>query len=208
MLVKATIRDKARILLNELVAGFWTDAQLEGFIDDAAIDISTKTYCYEQSHTVTLSTGIQTYTPSISDIVKTLGAIYASKGLKEATPWMEGIETAVPTGVPKYYFEIISKIGFFPVPTVTENGTIVTVYCAITTSDITKIPLKFQVPAILYTVYMGLLKQRQYTKASQLFQNYTDSLNVDRLEVTREKIIEPPPQNHHILKIYPTMAAR
>jgi len=202
MLVKATIRDRARKLLNESNEGFWLNSDLEAWCDDAAIDISTRTYCYEQSATVTLATNIQTYTAP-TDAVKLLDLIYAHKGLIRTTPRMEGIQTAVPTGPPKYYFEVASKIGVFPVPTVTENNTTVIVYYAKTTDMITNIPLKFQVPAVLFVVHMGLAKEKQYTKSGQAFQLYLSALNVERTEIVSEKIMTPPAQDQYILKLTP-----
>ena len=134
-LVKITTRDKTRALLNEITEGFWLNSQLDGWIDDAAIDISTLTFCYEQSTPITLLTSTQLYTVH-ADCLKVLGAIYANVGLKSATPWMEGVQTAVTTGAPKYFFEIIQKLGVFPIPTVTENNTVLTVYYAKVTNNI------------------------------------------------------------------------
>jgi hypothetical protein len=199
-LTKSIIRDRARALLDEAVAGFWSNTELENWIDDAAIDISTKTYCCEVSGSVTLATGVQIYNVS-TDYIKILGAVYASEGLKQITPWMTGLQYAVSTGAPKYFFDIIDKVGFYPVPTTTENGTIVTVYYAQVTSNIANIPVKFQTPAILFVTFMGLAKERQYTKAGQLYQLYIQSLNLDKIEIAAENTLQPAPQNQYTLKL-------
>ena len=199
-LIKSTIRDRARVLLNEIVEGFWLNSELEQFIDDAAIDISTKTYCYELSKSVTMSTSTQLYTVS-TDCLKILGAVYANKGLKRSAVYMEGLQTAVVSGAPEYFFEIINKLGLIPVPSSSENSKVITVYYAETTNNIRNIPLKFQISAVLYTIFMGLLKERQYAKAGQLYATYTTSLNLDKVEVTSEKLDVPPAQDHYILKL-------
>lgn len=199
-LTKSSIRDRARILLNETVEGFWLNSQLETWVDDSAIDISTKTHCYEVSCLITLLTGVQTYTIA-DDYLKIISAVYVNKGLKLATPQMEGLQIALQSGKPEFYFDIASKIGFFPVPTVTENATTVAVYYSKVTEDITKIPLKFKTPAVLFVVCMGLIKERQYTKAGQLFQLYTQSLNLDKTEIKAENTENPPPQDHYVLKL-------
>jgi len=199
-LTKSMIRDRARILLNEIVEGFWLNTQLESWVDDAAVDISTKTYCYEVSTPLTLTATTQMYTVA-TDYLKLIGVIYGSKGLKQATPQMEGLQTAVATGPPEYFFDITDKIGFFPVPTVTENATIATVYYSKVTEDITNIPTKFKTPAVLFVTFMGLLKEKQYARAGQLYQLYLQALNLDKGEVTQENIVQPPPQNQYILKL-------
>lgn len=199
-LVKATIHSKARTLLNEAIAGYWLDSEINGWIDDAATDISTKTYCYEISAPITLLTSQQLYTLP-DECLKALGVIYANKGLKRIVPWMEGLQTAIISAVPDYFFEITDKIGFTPIPTASENTKIATLYYAKVTNDITKIPLKFQVATILFVVSMALLKERQYAKSSQILQIYISLLNMDKSEVEIEKVEQPQPQNNYVLKL-------
>lgn len=199
-LTKSTIRDRARILLNELTDGFWVNSELESWIDDAALDISTQTYCYELNTSIALVTGTQFYSVA-ADNLKVLGVIYDHRGLKRATPWMQGVQTAVVSGPPDYFFEVISMLGIFPIPTTDQNGKLIDVYYASVTSDITKIKLKFQLSAVLYVVFMALLKERQYSKASSIYALYMSSLNLDRVEIVGENIIKPPAQDQYVLKI-------
>lgn len=198
-LVKATIHAKARALLNELIAGFWTDAQINEWIDDAALDISSKTYCYETMDLITLATSTQLYDLA-TNCLKILGLVYSNKGLDRITPWMEGKQTAIVSGEPEYFYEFANKVGLVPVPTSTENGHTITRFNACSTNDITNIPLKFQIPAVLFVTAMGLLKERQYGKAGQLLQLYTSILGVDRSEIEIEKTEQPGPQSSYVLK--------
>ena len=199
-LTKSIIRDRARALLNEIIEGFWLNTQLEDWVDDAAIDISTRTHCYEVKGSITLATSVQLYTVA-TDYLKVLGAIYENVGLKKTTPWMEGIQKAITTGPPEFYFDIVNQIGFFPIPTVSENTKLVTVYYSKVTDSIINIPMKFKIPAVLFVVVMGLLKERQYTKAGQVYQIYLQSLNLDKAEITSENTEQPPPLNQYTLKL-------
>jgi hypothetical protein len=194
------VRTSARSLLNEITPAFWTNTELDSFISDAAIDLSTKTGCYEVSTPVTLQTGVQTYTLPV-DYVEILGVVYSHVALKKATPRMEGIQTAVATGVPKYFFDFARQLGLFPVPTATENATVITVLNSQTTSLITNIPVKFKIPATLMTMFLALLKEKQYAKASQIYTLYSQSLSLDKVEVEDESTTNPPPQTQYTLKL-------
>lgn len=200
-LIKSDIRTRARSLLNEIVEGFWLDDELDAWIDDSALDISTKTHCYELSTDISLLTNTQLYNMPDTDYLKVLGVIYAHRGLVKTTPWMEGVQTAVQTGPPKFYFEIINKLGLFPIPTVTENATLATVYYSQAIADITKIPLKFKAPAVLFTMCMALIKERQYTRSGQLLGMYDQLLSLDKVDIQSENVEQPPPQSHYILKL-------
>lgn len=198
-LSKTTIRTRARALLNEIVEGFWLNTELDAWIDEAAIDISSKTLCYDTYSTVSLIENVSIYTRPV-DYLKLLGAVHGGIGLKRTLPWMQGLQTAVQTGAPEYFFEAGSIIGVSPTPTLTEHNTLLTLYYALTTDVVANIPLKFQTPAILFTVFMGLLKERQYAKAMQLYTLYLSSLSSDRIDITNEKADDPEPLNAYILK--------
>jgi len=200
-LIKSEIRNGARILLNEIIEGFWLNSQLETWVDIAAIDISTKTNSYAQTVDITLKTDIQTYDVA-DNYLKVLGAIYNHQGLKKTTPWMEGLQTAVQVGSPEYYFDIVEQVGFFPVPTTTDNNKLIKVYYAAVTNDIRNIQLKFKLAAILFVTSMGLMKERQYAKAGQAYQVYAQSLNIDLLNVQRENIDTPPSTDKYTLKVF------
>ena len=50
LLDKAYIHAAVRSILQEPTAAFWTNEQIDNWINEAAMDISTKTGCYEQTH--------------------------------------------------------------------------------------------------------------------------------------------------------------
>lgn len=199
-LSKVAIRNEARILLNELVPSFWKNTDLDTWVDSAAIDISTKTYGYEKILPLSLITNAALYLVE-TDYLKIVAAIYNNEGLTRITPQMQGIQYAVSAGPPKHFYEFASRIGFYPVPTSNENAKVVTVFYAQVTNSISNLSLKFHVPAVLFTVSLGLAKERQYAKAAQMYGLYLSMLGLDRKEVQVEKTEVPQPTSSYILKL-------
>lgn len=203
-LVKATIAAKARILLNEITQGFYLDTDINTWIDDAALDISVKSYCYHVREEITLVAGTQRYTPSSAvNALKVISAAYNGVGLTLATHAMQGKQVASVSGPPKHYFEILDQIGFIPTPGSGDVSVKPEVIFACATIDINNLPLKFQSPAVFFTVGMGLIKAKNYDKATLMFNIYNSSLGLDRVDVTTPKTEMPPPQNQYVLKIIP-----
>ena len=60
-MTKADILIEIRVLLNELTEGFFLDSEINNWIDQSAVDISTKTGCYEQTHTFETEDGTMEY---------------------------------------------------------------------------------------------------------------------------------------------------
>lgn len=202
MLVAATIRARARSLLNELVEGFYLDEEFNNWISDAAIDISGKTYCYITQEYLDLVTMTELYGLPLGSL-KVISASYDGVGLERISVTMKGKQTAIITGKPKYYYEINNMIGIVPLPTAAELETTpqLETYVSMVTNNITNIPDKFQLAAVLFTASMGLIKIKQYDKAVQLYNMYMASLGFDRQDVFTPQVEQPPPQNQYILKI-------
>lgn len=202
MLVAATIRARARSLLNEIVEGFYLDEEFNNWISDAAIDISGKTYCYITNEYIDLVTMTELYDLPLNSL-KIISVSYDGVGLERISVTMKGKQTAVITGKPKYYYEINSMLGVAPLPTAAELETTpqLETYVSMVTNNITNIPDKFQLAAVLFTASMGLIKIKQYDKAVQLYNMYMASLGFDRQDVFTPQVEQPPPQNQYILKI-------
>jgi len=180
MLVANSIRDGARRLLNELVPSFWLADDITEWTTQAAYDISTRTLCVEDTDTVTILTNIQAYTPA-KVFLKIQNVFYIDGGvsLKRITPPMQGFQTAKPTGPPELFFDFAMKLWIVPKPTVTEAGDTMTLFLAVESGDITKIPTRYYFPAVLFVTMSALIKERQYTKALQLYNLYMASITVD-----------------------------
>lgn len=200
MLIAADITTGARILLNEMVEAFWYDTDFTEWLKNAALDISAKTLCYEVTEDISLVTSTQEYNVT-TEYLKIHGARYNNepRGLLRYSPWMEGIQEVPIAGPPKYYYEFARKFGVSPKPTVSENGHIVTIYCSSSTSDITKIYDKYRTAAILYVTGMGLLKERQYLKSTQIFATYEGNISFDRQDNFPVKIA-PPPLDTYVIR--------
>jgi hypothetical protein len=180
MLTASTVEAGARTLLNELVANFWTPADMASWIQLAANDISNRTFCVEETEDVSLVTATQTYTP-VRNFLKVQDILYTNifTSLKRASGKMIGTQTAVPSGPPEYFFEFAGKVWFFPVPTTLENAHVMTLMLAIETNDITKIPSRYGLSAILFVTAMGLMKERNNNRATQVFSWYISTLQSD-----------------------------
>jgi hypothetical protein len=200
MLVQAVIRSRARSLVNELIEGYFLEEEFDNWISDAALDISSKTFCYVVNEPITLIQLTELYTLPL-DTLKVMSVTFRGVGLDRITTSMKGKQTAVPTGVPKYFYEMIDKIGLNPVPTPSEADENLDLYISITTELIINIPSKFQVPATLFVASMALIKQKQYDKATQLYNLYLSSLGLDRQDIAIPQLETPPPQNQYVLKI-------
>jgi hypothetical protein len=200
MLTASTVEVGARTLLNELVANFWTPADMTSWIQLAANDISNRTFCVEETEDVSLVTATQTYMPA-RNFLKVQDVLYTNifTSLKRAAGKMMGVQTAVPTGPPEYFFEFAGKVWFFPVPTTLENAHIMTLMLAIETNDITKIPSRYHLSAILFVTAMGLLKERNNNRATQIFSWYISTLQSDVQNVILPKG-DPPALDTYSLK--------
>ena len=81
-MTKAEIHIEIRVLLNEAIENFFLDSEIDNWIDQAAIDISIKTGCYEQTHEFeTVDTTIEYDEPT--------GCIKIHFCTKDGSKWVE-----------------------------------------------------------------------------------------------------------------------
>lgn len=200
-LVIANVTAAARILLNETSPVFWLASDLTEFITQAALDISARSLCVEATENITLTDGVQDYPIATSTYLRILGAKYVNgpKGLFRMSPWMEGINEVTLTGEPKYFYDYAFTFSIAPIPSSSVSGHIVKLFLAVSTNDLTIIPDKYYVPAVLFVTAMGLVKEKQYAKAGQLMNLYSSLLSFDRQDNVMPKL-SPPPTDTYILK--------
>ena len=72
-----------RALLNEPTASYWTNDEINKWIQEAVMDITTKTLCYEKSDDITLAATTRVYgtigtSDSVDDVLKIYGCIFNS----------------------------------------------------------------------------------------------------------------------------------
>jgi len=181
-LTKANIHAEIRSLLNEATAGFFTNEEIDSWIDQAAIDISSKTLCYEQSSPITLMKYQIDYAYPMN-CIKVVACLYDNKGLVRIDPEKLGNLTGKQGGPPGFFCDWAKKIYIEPVPNEAYNGQSVTVLFAAQTNDITNIDEQFKVHAILFGLWRGKLKDRKYGEASQVLNSYLNFLLFNRQDL-------------------------
>jgi len=200
-LTMAEARIEVRSLLNEPTAHFWTDLELEDYIQEGAVDVSAKTLCYEVVTSQTLSDNIIEYAEP-TDTIKVLSCTLFDdsegtyRGLQKIHPRMMNHVPNNDAGLPYYYYHFAGKVGVYPVPEVDASDAIY-IYHASISDDITALPDKAQSPVIEYAAAMGLFKARRNTEAVALYTNYLNSLRFLRadlhtMDVESKDMMAPP----------------
>lgn len=199
MLTENAIKSASRILLNEAIPAFWLEADFTTWCAIAAMDISSRTFCYEITSTFSFATDTQFYNIGV-EYLRLLAVVNTTTGLglKKAAPQMQGIQTGVSAGPPEFYYDFASQIGVFPIPTVTENGQTIRIFLAAPTSVITNIPDRFTLPATLLVTAQAKVKERQFGQAAQLLNFYNSLLGGDRSDVLGGKLAIPSLETYRI----------
>jgi len=189
---------QVRALIGEPTAGFWSDEELNNWVIEAAVDISTKTLCYEHKNTLALIANQLEYTDflaapttnGIAQVVKVYTCIYDDgsngyRGLNKIHPRMiQHLPQATP-GPPYYYYHFGGKLGFFPLPTAIEaalTGPII-VNCSLVADAITDLPDHYQQFAIVYAAAMARFKERKNREAMELYTQYINAMNFHRVDL-------------------------
>ena len=189
-------RQQVRILLNEPTASYWTNDEIDKWIQEATVDISTKTLCVEKKDTIALVTNTMEYTAletlgagAIADIIKVHAVIYNNdsttyKGLQKIHPRaVAHLPDIAASGVPSYYYHFGGTIGFFPIPSSDENGHSPIIYFSISEETLTNLPYYYQLATIYYAVSMARKKQGMVAEANQFYAIYMNSLAFHRADL-------------------------
>ena len=186
---KAQVHTEVRALINEPTPAFWSNAEIDEWIDMAALDISVKTHCVETTGTVTLVASTlsyaepTTFSPTVagdSNIIKVYSAFLLNLALQKVHPRMWGHISATASDTPRYYSHFAGSLWFYPVAT--GAGT-VTLLCSVRTDDVTALPFEYQHLAIKYVAYMAKLKDRKYAEAAQLYAEYANGILFQRTDL-------------------------
>jgi len=176
---KATLKTEIRALLKEPTELFFLDTEIEGWIDQAAVDISMKTLCYESIDTVTLVSGTIEYSVP-TDTIKIYGCSNSNDGMIKIHPRNLAHITEVTSGAPKYYYHFADKLGFYPIASATGS---VSVYSSKITNDITDIPDEYQPYAISFGMWKAKLKDDKFSQANAYLVQYLNSLIFHRQDL-------------------------
>jgi len=185
----ADIRLRVRDQLNEDTASFYTDNQIDRWINDGERDIAIKGLCLESIQSLTTVASTRTVTVSC---IKPLHVEYkpgsgTRLGLIKINPLQLGrLDISVST--PQYWFQWGNKIGIEPKPGTTTYN--LDVYTAIGptvllsgTTDEPQIPAEFQHLIVDYAVYRGLIRARKFSGASIIYSDYIKTLQEIRMGV-------------------------
>lgn len=179
---------EVRYLLNEGTASFWTDTEIQGWIQQGTLDISTKSLCTTDEGTITLATGQMKYTSSdeawISSLLKCEVVWYdfgqSMRGLQRIEPHMMGHLQIQTAGAPRYFYEDGKRFYIWPTPSSAENGKELTAVYSKLTTDITELREELQYLAIWYATSMAKAKDRKFEEAALYQQLYLNALNFER----------------------------
>lgn len=189
---------QVRSLIGEPTANFWSDEELNNWVIEGSVDISTKTLCYEHKNSIKLVANQLEYTDfvaapttnGIAQVVKVYGCIYDDeanvyRGLQKIHPRQIQHLSESTAGPPYYYYHFAGKIGLFPLPSATEAALTdpVLVYCSLVADAITDLPDHYQQFAIIYAAAMARFKERKNAEAMRLYTQYINSMNFHRADI-------------------------
>ena len=183
-----TAIQEVRYLLNEATASFWTDTELENWIKQGCMDLSTKMLNTSADGTVTLVQDQIKYVASdeswIANKIRCEVIWYQSgqnsRGLQRIEPHMLGHLQIFEAGEPRYFYENGPALYLWPAPSATEAGNTCNVIYSKATEDITELRQEYQQLVFLYAVSMAKAKDRKYQEAGLFQQMYLNSLNFER----------------------------
>jgi hypothetical protein len=205
--------DRVRADLNETTAGFWTDAQLIKWTDEAVKDIIYKTRCTETGvSTTTLQNAVRTYSLSsvtFLDVEK----VEHDSGVTTDPQQVFDLDRAMfrnlrygrekETGRPKVFSVWNNALYIWPIPANTSSdtysGTTLYIYYiprpsgVTTTTSVIETPAYFDVAVYDYVKAKALAKDGQ-ASADYFMKSYTQRLMDYVVNVLRRNIFEYPSQ--------------
>jgi hypothetical protein len=178
----ANVLSEVRAILNESTAAFWSDAEINAWVTQAAIDLSTKLHCVETTATVTLSASTIEYAvpttfanpvPSgDASLIWVKSAMFSDVSLtKILDNQFARITPDSTSDTPIHFVHFGERIFFFPVGSGASGS--VDLLVAVETDDITDIPDEYQLLAILYAAGRGKFKDQKYAQGNSLMSEYT-----------------------------------
>lgn len=175
-------KTEIRAILNEPSAIFWSDTELESWIEQATTDISSKTLCVEASDTIALVLSQLEYSEP-TGCIKVYAAHFDNKGLVKIHPRQLAHVTAVSSGTPQYYYHFAGKVGIYPLPDAGAAGDSVTILFSKESVTFTDLPNEYQPYAILFAAAKAKLKEGKYAQSAQIMAQYLNSLLFHRQDL-------------------------
>lgn len=181
---------QVRYLINEETADFWSDTEIEDWIKQATITLSTTLLSAESEDTVTMVNNQFIYTSSdeawIANLLKVKAGYYTDSdsnvyGLQRIELDMFGHTMHFQTtGRPIHYYESNRKLYLWPRPGTTEVGETLTLLNSYETDDITNLRDEHQPLTFLYAASKAKSKDRQHQEAALYMTQFMGSINFER----------------------------
>lgn len=179
---------EVRSLINESSASFWSDTEIQNWIKEASIDISTKLLSAESEDTVTLVSTQWIYSSTdeawLANLLKAKGCYYSAsasdiKGMQRIDIQKVG-HIQVTSGSPRYFFENNRKFYIWPIPGATQATKTITVLNAYETNDVTALRDEHQPLTFLYAAAKAKAKDRMFQESALYMAQYLNSINFER----------------------------
>lgn len=181
----ADLRTRVRDILNESTAAFFSDAEIDRWLGDAAWDISSTTRCVEGTETRALAVGVRNYALA-TDAIEAAHVQDATTGigLVKITPSMAGHVSSETDGdTPQRWYEYARQVWIDPRPNAGAAVKNITIFYPRITQDVTLLPEYCQLAAVYYVVAMGKLKDKLPQEAAVFTSFYLNAIGFRRTDV-------------------------
>ena len=186
---------EVRSLLNEPTAVFWTDSEIQTWLQEGTRITASKTLCVQGSDTITLVEGQLTYTSSghswIGDCLEPYAVIYydtsSYHGLRLIHPKQLGNVMTFTAGDPKYYSFHARTFYVWPLPSAGVDGRTLTVLYAAETDDITDLRDEYQNLPITWALSKAKMKDQKFAEAAALQAQFFSEISFER----QDKVVRP-----------------
>lgn len=184
-----TATTKVRELINESSADFWSDTEIQGWIQDGTLDLSSKLLTYEASFTDTLANGTYILTEfdgdlDPDDLVRIKFMYYDDETdqypMQRIKPNQAWENLQVQSGRPRYFFESLDAVWIFPIPGAEAATNYIKGIANWKTNDITKIRDTHQPLVFLYAAAFAKMKERQWGQANNFLEMYNKFVSFER----------------------------
>jgi len=185
------MRTRVRDLLRESTAEFYTDAEINRWLNDGERDVAIKGLCIQSINTKATVANTRTVSTPYNKVlyVEYVPGSGTPIGLIKISPLHLG-HVATNAITPQYWFPWGKKIGIEPMPTAAYN---LNVYAStlptIEMSDDTDEPqiLKGFIPLIVrFALYRALLKAGLFRKSAQAYSHYMGELQIARTNIVQQ----------------------
>lgn len=181
--------EQVRFLLNESDAVFWSDTEIEDWIQQGVIQVSSKLLSAESEDTVTMVENQFKYDSTdeswLANLIKVKGMYYTTSnnlyGMQRIDIDMFGHTQHFQTGQrPRYYYENNRKLYVWPKPGADQAGDIITVLNSYVTDDITNLKDEHQDLTFLYAVSKAKSKDEKHQEAALYLSQFINRINFER----------------------------